>query len=39
MRGRLVNWIEKVGLENIKRLLEIMEAERNHELVLTVKNL
>ena len=29
----------KDGLENIKRLLEIMEAEHNHELLLTVKNL
>ena len=38
-RGRLVNWVEKAGLENIRQLLEIMEAERNHELLLTVKNL
>ena len=38
-RGQLVNWIEKASLENIRRLLEITEAERNHELLLTVKNL
>ena len=38
-RGRLVNWIEKAYLENIRRLLEITEAEHNHELLLTVKNL
>ena len=37
--GRIVNWIEKAGLENIRRLLEITEAERNHELLLTVENL
>ena len=35
----LVNWIEKAGLENIRRLHEIMEAERNHELLLTANNL
>ena len=38
-RGRLVNWIEKAGLENIRRLLEITELEHNHELLLTVRNL
>ena len=32
-------WIEKADLENIRRLLEITEAERNHELLMTVKNL
>ena len=31
--------IKKAGLENIRRLLEITEVERNHELLLTVKNL
>ena len=36
---RLVNWIEKTSLENIRRLLEIKEAERNHELMLMVRNL
>ena len=39
MRGRLVNWIEKAVLENIRRLLEIAKAERNHELLLTMRNL
>ena len=34
-----MNWIEKTGLENIRQLLEITEAERNHELLLIVKNL
>ena len=37
--GRLVNWIEKADLENIRRLLEITEVERNHELLLTARNL
>ena len=31
--------MEKAGLENIKQLLEIIEAEHNHELLLTVRNL
>ena len=39
MRGRLVNWMEKDGLENIRRLLEITEVERNHELLLMARNL
>ena len=39
MRGWIVNWIEKADLENIRQLLKITEAERNHELLLTVKNL
>ena len=38
-RGRLVDWIDKVGLENIRRLLEIAEVEHNHELLKTVRNL
>ena len=37
--GWLVNWIEKAGLENIERILEITEAEHNHKLLLTVNNL
>ena len=37
--GQLVKWIEKAGLENIRRLLEKTETESNHELLLTVKNL
>ena len=36
---QLVNWIEKASLENIRRLLEIIEAEYSHELILTVRNL
>ena len=38
-RGQLVNWMEKASLERIRRLLEIIEAKRNHELLLSVKNL
>ena len=38
-RGRLVSWVEKSSLERIKRLLEITEVERNHELLLSIKNL
>ena len=38
-RGQLVNWVKKASLERIRRLLEITEAERNHELLLSVKNL
>ena len=38
-QGQLVNWIEKASLENIRRLMEITEAERNHEILLTVSNL
>ena len=35
----MVNWVEKAGLENIRQLLEIMEAQHNLELLLIVKNL
>ena len=38
-RGRLVNWVEKASLERIRRLLKITKVERNHELLLFVKNL
>ena len=38
-RGRQVSWVEKASLKHIKRLLEITEAERNHELLLSVKNM
>ena len=31
--------MEKASLEHIKQLLEITEGERNHELLLFVKNL
>ena len=39
MRGWLVSWVEKASLERIRRLLEIIEEERNHELLLSLKNL
>ena len=39
MRGQLVNWIEKAGLENIRRLLKITKLECSHELLLTAENL
>ena len=38
MRGRLVNWVEKVRLVCIYRLLEIIERECYHELIFSVKN-
>ena len=38
-RGRLENWVEKDGFKKIKKLLEIFEWERHHEILLTVKNL
>ena len=38
-RGRLVSWVEKDRLDRIRRLLEITETERNHELLLSTKNL
>ena len=38
-RGRLVNWVKKASFKKIKRLLEISERERHHEILLTVKNL
>ena len=36
--GVLHNWIEKASLEHIRRLLEITEVERNHELLLMLRN-
>ena len=38
-RGRLVNWVGKAGFKNIKKLLEIYECERHHEIHLTMRNL
>ena len=38
-RGRLVSLVEKASLDRIKRLLEIIEGDRNHELLLYVKSL
>ena len=37
--GQLVSWVEKARLDRIRRLLEIIERERNHELLLSAKNL
>ena len=38
-RDKLVNWVEKASFKKIQRLLEISERERNHEILLTAKNL
>ena len=38
-RGQLVSWVEKARLDRIRQLLEIIERERNHELLLFAKNL
>ena len=38
-RDLLVRWVEKASLKHIRRLLEIIEGEHNHELLLSVKNL
>ena len=38
-RGRLVSWVEKASLERIRWILEIIEGEHYHELLLYVKNL
>ena len=38
-QGRLVSWVEKDRLGHIKRLLEIIERNHNHELFLSAKNL
>ena len=37
--GRLVSWVEKASLDRIRRLLEIIKGEHNHELLFSVKNL
>ena len=34
-----MQWVEKVSLENIRRLLEVSEQERHCEVLLTLKNL
>ena len=39
LRGKLVNWVEKTSFETIRKLLEIFEQERHHEVLLTLKNL
>ena len=38
-RGQLVNWVEKVRLDRIFRLLDITKKELHHKLLLSVKNL
>ena len=38
-RGKLVNYVEKTGFKKIKKLLEISEQERHHEVLLKVNNL
>ena len=38
-RGKLVNSDEKASFEKIRKLLEISERERHHEVLLTLKNL
>ena len=38
-QGKLVNWVEKAIFEKIRKLLEISERERHHEVLLTLKNL
>ena len=38
-RGRLVSWVEKASLECIRQFLKIIKEERNHDLLLSVKNL
>ena len=38
-RGNLVNWVEKVSFEKFRKLLEISKLERQHEVLLTLKNL
>ena len=35
--GKLVNWVEKASFEKIRKLLEISERERHHEVLLTLK--
>ena len=37
--GKLVHWVERASFAKICRLLEILEQERHHEVLLTVKNL
>ena len=39
MQGRLDSWVEKASLERIRQLLEIIEGEHNHELLLSMENL
>ena len=34
-----MHWVERASFEKIRRLMEISEQERNHEVLLTMKNL
>ena len=38
-RDWLVSWVEKDSRDRIRQLLEITKRERNHELLLSMKNL
>ena len=38
-RGKPVHWVDRASFKKIWRLLEISEQERNHKVILTVKNL
>ena len=38
-RGKPVHWVRRASFEQIRRLLEISEQERNHKVLLTMKNL
>ena len=38
-RGRLVNWVEKLSFEKIRRLLEVSERERHCKVLLTPENI
>ena len=38
-RDKLVHWVERANFAKIRRLLEIFEHKRHHEVLLTVKNL
>ena len=37
--GKLVNWVEKASFEKMRKLLEIFEWERHHEVLLALQNL
>ena len=37
--GKLVHWVERASFTKIRRLLEIFEQERHHEVLYTMKNL
>lgn len=39
MRGRLVDWVEKVSFDLFNKLFEIIANERNYQILLTYRNL